>query len=181
MKLKCNDVPENIEMKYTVTLGDHLLCSELNLINKESFPVHVMGTFVSHLTVSTPDATYAVGLQGSNYYGKPPFMSEFSIIPPGFSMRDSPKLEQSWSQMALASLMSRWSQGDIENERYEDDKMIEGELCGEEEDDYSHMTEKMSRVYTSTPKKFTIIDRVRHLLFSFHSLKTYFHYFSNYA
>ncbi|KAF6154064.1 hypothetical protein GIB67_018986, partial [Kingdonia uniflora] len=30
---------------------------------------------------------------------------------------------------------------------------------GEEEDNYAQLTDKMSRIYTSAPRKFTIIDR----------------------
>ncbi|KAF9594120.1 hypothetical protein IFM89_027486 [Coptis chinensis] len=37
------------------------------------------GTWVLH---DVPDATYVVGLEGSNKFSKPPFVSDYTIIPP---------------------------------------------------------------------------------------------------
>lgn len=123
-----------VEAKFLVTLDQDSISSELIVANtKSSSAIEMSGSFISHLKVSTPDATYAVGLQGSNYHSKKPISSEFSIIPP-----------------------SLWTP----NEKEEEEGSSTEESEGEEDDDYAHMTEKMSRIYTSAPRQFTIIDRV---------------------
>ncbi|KAG6505098.1 protein NDH-DEPENDENT CYCLIC ELECTRON FLOW 5-like [Zingiber officinale] len=124
-----------VEAKFLVTLDQDSISSELIVANtKSSSAIEMSGSFISHLKVSTPDATYAVGLQGSNYHSKKPISSEFSIIPP-----------------------SLWTP----NEKEEEEGSSTEESEGEEDDDYAHMTEKMSRIYTSAPRQFTIIDRGR--------------------
>lgn len=124
-----------VEAKCLVTLDQDSISSELIVANsKSSAAIEMSGSFISHLKVSTPDATYAVGLQGSNYHSKKPISSEFSIIPPSASTR------RGYSDSLSTP-----------NEKEEE---------GEEDDDYAHMTEKMSRIYTSAPRQFTIIDRV---------------------
>ncbi|CAI9778846.1 unnamed protein product [Fraxinus pennsylvanica] len=60
-------------------------------------------------------------------------------------------------------LISRNSEGNVENT--DDDlkrttRNIE-EWEGEEKDNYKHLTDEMSRIYTSAPRKFTVIDRGR--------------------
>lgn len=118
------------------------------------------GSVISHLKVSTPDATYAVGLQGSNYRSKQPMMSEFSIVLPDTSRKGTTNSSQSLAQKALQSLFSREEIVDEkDNEPINEGFQIE-ESEGEEDDDYAHMTERMSRIYSNVPREFTIIDRV---------------------
>ncbi|XP_058105871.1 protein NDH-DEPENDENT CYCLIC ELECTRON FLOW 5 [Magnolia sinica] len=164
VELKCNDSEHMVEFKYIVTLHQDLLSSEIIVTNLKSSAVHLTGSVISHLTVSTPDATYAVGLQGSNYSTKPPLVSDFSIIPPGyFGQKKLSGSGQSWGQKALQGLFPSWGGSDKE---FDGLNTTEGgdseeEMEGEEDDNYAHLTEKMSRIYTSAPRKFTVLDRGR--------------------
>ncbi|MQM04671.1 hypothetical protein Taro_037477 [Colocasia esculenta] len=169
VELESVDPEGKAEMKYLVTLQEDLLASELTVT-----------AVITQLKVSTPDATYAVGLEGSDYRSQPPISSGVSIIPPGFS-RKEPSISGSrrpWGQKALQGLLvgthvrglhprvsvvphqlfSGWSRGDAgaqgEGEEAEGSE-------GEEDDNYHQLTEKMSRIYTSAPREFTIIDRGR--------------------
>ncbi|KAG5062401.1 hypothetical protein JHK85_003584 [Glycine max] len=73
---------DKIGLKYIVTLEQDALNSELEISNKKSLPVQMTGSILSHLTVSSPEATYALGLERSNYCSKPLFESEFMLSPP---------------------------------------------------------------------------------------------------
>jgi len=139
-----------VEVKCLVTLQKDLLGSEITVTNPRPTSLQLLGYVVSHLTVSTPDATYAIGLQGSSYHNKQPMVSDFSIIPP-----DS-RGENSLSPLArkgFDALFSGWEKrGQVRDEEMTED--------GEEDNDYAQMTEKMCRIYTSAPREFTIMDRV---------------------
>ncbi|KAK4490651.1 hypothetical protein RD792_001342 [Penstemon davidsonii] len=130
LQLICKEegINVNAKVKHIITLGKDLLTSEVIVSNSSTCSsFRLTGSVLSHLAVSTPDATYAIGLQGSDYFIRPPFDGDFSIIPPDF-----------------------------------DDKKIRTEpLEGEEDDNYKHLTEKLSMIYTSAPRNFTIIDRGR--------------------
>ncbi|XP_020100422.1 protein NDH-DEPENDENT CYCLIC ELECTRON FLOW 5-like [Ananas comosus] len=155
--------PENMaEFKCVVTLRHNLLASEFTVINRRSSSLQLLGCVMNHLTVSTPDATYAVGLQGSNYHGRRPINTEFSIIPPDSDKKiSSTSGGESWAQKAVRGLFSSWETRDgMKDEAVEEDSMIE-ESEGEEADDYAHMTEEMCRIYMSAPREFTVIDRGR--------------------
>ncbi|CAL9051088.1 unnamed protein product [Musa banksii] len=151
------------EVRCLVTLHQDLLGSELLISNTKSSPLQLTGSFVSHLKVSTPDAAYAVGLQGSNYQSRQPLSSRFSMDPPDLGRRSPSTSKKPWTQNVLQRLLPRW--GDTGEEEEEEEELNEGgdaeESEGEEEDDYARMTEKMSRIYTSAPRQFTIIDRGR--------------------
>lgn len=141
-----SSAPESMtEANCLVTLHQDLLGSEFTISNTKSSSIQLSGSVISHLKVSTPDATYAVGLQGSNYCSKWLMMSEFSIIPPDTSRKGSSISSQSLAQKAL-----QMNQG-----------FITEESEGEEDDDYAHLTEEMSRIYSNAPRQFTIIDRGR--------------------
>ncbi|KAL8142858.1 hypothetical protein V2J09_015890 [Rumex salicifolius] len=133
--------PDNeVEVQYTISLVEDGISSVFNVSNLGSSMLELRGTIISHLTVSTPDATYAVGLEGSNFYDRPPISSHFSINPPD--------VENSSIFNGLFS-----ASRDME---VEETKGSEG---GEEMNNYKHLTDKMSRIYTSAPRNFTIIDR----------------------
>ncbi|XP_072987182.1 protein NDH-DEPENDENT CYCLIC ELECTRON FLOW 5 [Typha latifolia] len=146
-----------IEVRYLVTLQRDLLASEFTITNLKSSSLQLSGSIMNHLKVSTPDATYAVGLQGSNYRSQQPVMSEFSIIPPDYYESRSPTTNQSWTEKTLEGLLfsTRKKKGDMKDEAFGDGSE------GEEDDDYSQMTEKLCRIYTSAPREFTVIDRGR--------------------
>ncbi|KAI0507303.1 hypothetical protein KFK09_013425 [Dendrobium nobile] len=110
---------------------------------------------MSHLTVSTPDATYAVGLQGSNY-SKKAKSSEFSIIPPTdlSNVQSSSAFFRSLALKGFDGLFSVW--GTTKQQDGEKEEEEEKEECN----DYFQMNEISSRIYTSTPAEFTVIDRV---------------------
>ncbi|KAF9591246.1 hypothetical protein IFM89_003197 [Coptis chinensis] len=140
-----------VEVKHIVTLHPDVLSSEVVITNYRSSALQVTGSLLSHLSVSTPDATYAVGLEGSNYFSKPPFVSDYTIIPP---------VSESRTTGAFQGLFSSRGKND-QNGAAELNKNTETEeeLEGEEKDNYAQLTEEMSRIYTSAPRQFTFIDR----------------------
>ncbi|XP_011622984.1 protein NDH-DEPENDENT CYCLIC ELECTRON FLOW 5 [Amborella trichopoda] len=150
------------EVKYIVTLKNDALYSNITLSNFTSSPQMLTGSIMSHLTVSTPDATYAVGLQNSNYCTKPPLISDFSIIPPNNNSADkASELRETWSRMVRQGLPFNWG-GRRENQEdglEKDDVSEEDE--NEEDDNFKHLTDSMSKIYTYAPRSFTLIDRGR--------------------
>lgn len=147
-----------VELKYRVNLREDTLGSELEVTNLRSVPIQMTGNMLNHLTVSTPDATYAVGLERSNYCSKPPFESEFFLSPPDFSIEGFGKI---WNFLAQKQLFPSWGTknqnlNEVENSQLEG----EGEADIEEMDNYKHLGEQMSLVYTNAPRAFTVIDRV---------------------
>lgn len=142
-----------IEVKCLVTLQQDLLGSEITVTNPRSTSLELSGSVYTHLTVSTPDASYAIGLQGSSYHTKRPIGSEFSIIPPDLR-EDKASFTQPWAQKGFDAVFSGWNN---RNQPF----MGESDEEGEEDDDFAHMTEKMCRIYTSAPREFTIMDRGR--------------------
>ncbi|KAF8398608.1 hypothetical protein HHK36_017539 [Tetracentron sinense] len=158
VELISRDSEDMVEVKYIVTLQSDVLSSELVFSNLKPSTLQLMGSFISHLTVSTPDATYAVGLEGSNYFSRPPFMSDFSIIPPVFGQTNATGSIQSWGQTTLKGLLSNLG---VRGQKDATESKQEEEIEGEENDNYAQLTEKMSRIYTSAPRSFTVIDRGR--------------------
>ncbi|GMP98662.1 hypothetical protein CsSME_00046467 [Camellia sinensis var. sinensis] len=157
VELVCSNSQDMIEVKHILTLQQDLLSSELLISNSKHSSLRLTGSITSHLTVSTPEATYAIGLEGSNFYNKPPFSSKFSIIPPESTKRNDLGSKKSWkSPTAVKQLLSAWGSENRSNEMEREEEME-----GEENDNYKHLTDKMSRIYTSAPRYFTIIDRGR--------------------
>ncbi|XP_059292240.1 protein NDH-DEPENDENT CYCLIC ELECTRON FLOW 5 [Lycium ferocissimum] len=140
-----------IEAKYMVTLQQDVLTSEIKVFNLGISSLRMMGSVLSHLTVSTPEASYAVGLQGSDFFSKPPFLANFSILPPGFGKRNNQASKKYW----VEEIFSSWG---TKNQNYEE---TEKELEGEETENYKHLTDEMSKIYKSAPRNFTVIDRGR--------------------
>jgi len=103
--------------------------------------------------VSTPDATYALGLERSNYCSKPPFESEFFLSPP------EPDQEKGLGNKIWNLLRGTKSQNynEAESSQTEDDE----DSNSEETDDYKHLGAQVSLIYTNAPRNFTVIDRVR--------------------
>ncbi|XP_008441976.1 protein NDH-DEPENDENT CYCLIC ELECTRON FLOW 5 [Cucumis melo] len=133
-----------VELKYTVTLGEDVLTSELTVCNNKQTSLELKGYILSHLTLSTPEATFAIGLEGSNFHSIPPFSSNHAIIPPDCS---------SGLTQRLQGIVSGWGK----SSQRESGEEIEGE----EMDNYKQLVDKISRIYTSAPRNFTIIDRGR--------------------
>lgn len=142
-----------------VTLHPEALATELTVTNNASAasspPMALTCSVPSHLRVSTPDATYALGLQGSDYRSVEPALSEFSIIPPGYGAARQAAAgttaRNRWANKGLDMILSGGQQ----------DRGAADEPDGEEDDDYKHMTDAMCRVYSNAPREFTIIDRGR--------------------
>ncbi|KAF9625310.1 hypothetical protein IFM89_021249 [Coptis chinensis] len=82
VELVSRNLDDMVEVKHIVTLHPDVLSSEVVITNYRSSALEVTGSLLSHLSVSTADATYVVGLEGSNYFSKPPFVSDYTIIPP---------------------------------------------------------------------------------------------------
>ncbi|KAK8589364.1 hypothetical protein V6N12_023763 [Hibiscus sabdariffa] len=154
VELISNDSEKMVEIRYIVTLQEDVLTSEISVTNSKSTPLHWTGSIISHLTVSSPEATYALGLEGSNFLSVPPFLSNFSIIPPDLDEETDSNMGQLWSQMGLKRLLSGSSQRNRKNAGEE-------EMEGEEDDGYKQLNEEMSRIYISAPRFFTLIDRGR--------------------
>ncbi|KAK9290724.1 hypothetical protein L1049_008898 [Liquidambar formosana] len=163
VELICSDSEDMVELKYIVTLQQDILSSEFVISNSKSSSLQLIGSVISHLTVSTPDATYAVGLEGSDFSSSPPFMSNFGIIPPDLGQTKKLGSSQLWDQMALRRFLSGWNaiNQNSDDEAETSQRKRDEEMEGEENDNYKHLTEEMSRIYTSAPRYFTVIDRGR--------------------
>ena len=86
---------------FIVTLQEDILSSELLVSNSQSSLLQLRGS-------SSPDATYAIGLEGSNFFNRPLFLTNFGIIPPDFGQKNESGLGQLWGQMALKGPLSGW-------------------------------------------------------------------------
>ncbi|CAH2033469.1 unnamed protein product [Thlaspi arvense] len=72
---------KEVEMKQIVTLRGDTLSVELCVTNNGISPIRLEGcSLVSYLTVSTPEATYAVGLEGSDFVETKPFLPRFGVV-----------------------------------------------------------------------------------------------------
>ncbi|MCL7026972.1 hypothetical protein MKW94_029489 [Papaver nudicaule] len=162
VELMSSDSEKTVEIKYTLTLHPDNLTSEIAVTNSTSSSIQLVGSFMSHLTVSSPDATYAIGLEGSNYLNKPPLETKFSIIPPDF--KDKPTGQgQSWVKAVFPGLLPNWgSNGNVEAGDGKSGLVkTDEEIEFEEEDNYAQMTDKMSRIYTYAPRRFSFNDKGR--------------------
>ncbi|KAJ0078730.1 hypothetical protein Patl1_22947 [Pistacia atlantica] len=160
VELISRDRADMVEVRYIVTLDESVLSSELVVSNSKSSSLQLTGCFLSHLTVSTPDATYALGLEGSDFIKKSPFSSNYVIVPPDISQENKFSISQLWSQMKfLSGLGARNEQTADEADSTSTES--EEEMEGEEDDNYKQLTEQMSRIYTSAPTNLTVIDRGR--------------------
>ncbi|MCD7450496.1 hypothetical protein HAX54_006698 [Datura stramonium] len=162
VELICRSSDGKIEARYMVTLQQDLLTSEIKIFNLGMASFRMMGSVLSHLTVSTPEASYAVGLEGSDFFSKPPFLANFSILPPGFGKRKTQASKKYRDPKSFGEIFSSWG---TNNQNYDDPEKIarqtEKELEGEETDNYKHLTDEMSKIYKSAPRNFTLIDRGR--------------------
>ncbi|CAL1356506.1 unnamed protein product [Linum trigynum] len=141
-------VEQMVEIRYTITMSDDMLSSELSVSNlNPSSPIMMKGSILSHLTVSTPEATSACGLEGSNFFPRPMFMSDFAIVPPPPPSQLGQKSGNLWGRRGR-------NQNVVAREEEEG-------MEGEESDSHKKLTEQMCRVYTNAPRNFTLIDRGR--------------------
>ncbi|KAL3534088.1 hypothetical protein ACH5RR_002549 [Cinchona calisaya] len=160
VELISQSVDRNVEVKHIITLKEDVLSSEIVVCNSTDSSLHFTGAFISHLTVSTPEATYAMGLQGSDFYCRPPVLTDFSLIHPSFGKTSSRK---AGGLMAFMEQFSLWG-GRHHKDDEPSDQMTEETaevLVGEEDDDYKNLAEEISRIYTSAPRDFTVLDRGR--------------------
>lgn len=143
-----------VEIKHIVTLKQDVLSSELIITNSKTTSVRLTGSVLSHLAVSTPEATYALGLERSNFLIRPPVFSKYTIVPPDFDKRKKSNIWQ---------LFSSWGSRnpDIADDANSTGSEGEEDLEGEEDDNNKQLTEKMSRIYTSAPTNITVLDRGR--------------------
>lgn len=139
-----------VEVKYNITLKEDTLSSEVTVSNSRSSQLELTGSIVSHLTVSTPEATYAYGLERSNFINKLPLNTKFGIIPPNSTKNKVTSSTQAWPLSSLKEFFT--TKRDIDETKEE--------TIGEEKENYKHLSGKMSAIYTSAPRNFTIIDRV---------------------
>uniref|UniRef100_A0A0F7GZN3 NDH-dependent cyclic electron flow 5 n=1 Tax=Cypripedium formosanum TaxID=53042 RepID=A0A0F7GZN3_9ASPA len=158
VELASTDPNGTMEAKCLVTLRGELISSELTITNPRPSFIQLEGSIMSHFTVSTPDAAYAVGLQGSKYCSKQAIASEFCIIPPESTKDErSSAFFRSLAEKGFDALFSGWGKKAQEGEEQGEEEGKEKEECN----DYAQMTEKTSRIYTYAPVEFTVIDRGR--------------------
>ncbi|XAR68661.1 hypothetical protein NMG60_11003864 [Bertholletia excelsa] len=157
VELVSNNSQDMVEVKHVLTLQQDLLNSDLVISSSKSSSLLLTGSILSHLTVSTPEATYAVGLEGSDFYSRPPFWTNFSIIPPEPRQEKDSKSRKLWGLGAVNDFFSTGVANETKSRPGEPDEEMEGE----EEDNIKHLTDKMSRIYTSAPQYFTVMDRGR--------------------
>lgn len=139
------------DVRIILRLQEDTLSSELIVSNSGSSELQFMGSFITHLTVSTPDATYAVGLEGSDFSDRAPLMSRFSFFPPDIDEQyKEHDLDEPWKLV--------WDEKNRQKGNNKGDN--EDGRIGEEDDSYKHLTDNMCRIYTYAPSAFTIIDRV---------------------
>ncbi|XP_057737889.1 protein NDH-DEPENDENT CYCLIC ELECTRON FLOW 5 [Arachis stenosperma] len=142
---------DKIGIKYIVTLEEDGLQSEFEVQNSMHSPLQITGSILSHLTVSSPEATYAVGLERSNYWRRPLLESEFILSPPPDSNYQE-GFGKIWNIPALQQLIPHW--GATKDQNKED-------MSGEEDDGYKNLRDKISLIYTDAPRSITVIDRGR--------------------
>ncbi|KAL8041680.1 hypothetical protein ABFX02_10G179700 [Erythranthe guttata] len=148
----------NAQVKHIITLGRDALTSEVIVSNSStSSSIYLTGSAICHLAVSTPDAAYAIGLQSSDFFIRPPFAPNSTIIiPPDFMTvdQDSTKTWLPFNKL----FATRRNEDDVDSlaRRGKPD-----EEAQEEDDNYKHLTDKLCRIYTSAPRNLTIIDRGR--------------------
>ncbi|XWS58271.1 hypothetical protein CRYUN_Cryun08bG0019600 [Craigia yunnanensis] len=70
-----SDSENMVETRHIVTLQEDVLSSDILVSNSTSSQLQRTGSLISHLTVSSPEATYALGLEGSTFLSMPPFLS----------------------------------------------------------------------------------------------------------
>lgn len=164
--LTSKDVQGSMEVEHILTLKGDLMSSEIIIRNlSASSSLRVVGSIMSHLTVSTPEATFICGLEGSDFFTTPPALTDFSLIHPSFGINKQSSLTNS-DPGAFPELFSHWSlrnethnlDGDTKNTMKDAEKMLQVE---EEDDDYKNLAQEMSRIYTTAPRSFTIMDRGR--------------------
>ncbi|KAL2335074.1 hypothetical protein Fmac_016287 [Flemingia macrophylla] len=144
-----------IGLKYIVTLEEDSLNSELEISNKNSLPLQMKGSILSHLTVSSPEATYAIGLERSTYCSKPLFESEFMLSP-------SDSGQEEGFEKLFQQLFPYWGAGQNNgSEGIQRNNEEINEEMDEEMDNYKQLSDKLSLVYTDAPRNFTVIDRGR--------------------
>ncbi|KAF5735244.1 photosynthetic NDH subunit of subcomplex B 2 chloroplastic [Tripterygium wilfordii] len=162
VELISTDTERLVDLRHIVTLEEDILRSELVVSNTNSSSIRMAGSLISHLTVSTPEATYAVGLLQSDFCGSPPFLSDFSIVPPDFGPENGFDSDQTWSDMVMKGLFTGRGARNQNNAGKAKSRRIETEEEMEEEKHtYKQLNEEMSRIYTTAPRLFTVLDRGR--------------------
>ncbi|KAJ6349451.1 hypothetical protein OIU77_006933 [Salix suchowensis] len=165
VEMVSTDAKDMVEVRYILSLREETLSSELTVSNLKSSSIQMRGGIISHLTVSTPEATFAYGLEGSDFFNRPVFLSNFGIVPPGLSQNRGFGSGQMWENLGLKGFFTGWDARNQKNGDEGKDSLTESEeMEGEENENYKNLTEAMSRIYTSAPRDFTIIDRVLFLL-----------------
>lgn len=159
VELISTDTVDKVEIRCIVTLHETALSSELLVSNLRSSSLQLTGSVTSHLTASTPEATYAIGLEGSDFFEMSPVSSNFVIIPPDDSPENNFSNGELWNPMRFLFGPGAVNEkvADAAHSSFADS---EAEMQGEENDNYKQLTEQMSRIYTTAPTNFTIIDRV---------------------
>ncbi|KAF8007362.1 hypothetical protein BT93_K1382 [Corymbia citriodora subsp. variegata] len=149
VELISRDSEGMVDVRYVLTLQAQVLSTEIEVSNLGTMPVQLRGLILSHLNVSTPDATYAVGLEGSDFFKRPPFSSSFRIVPPEVDQKG----ELDWGKL--------WEKFRPQGSASANDYRMEDKMEGEEDDNYKRLTDEMSLIYTSALTNLTIIDRGR--------------------
>uniref|UniRef100_A0A6N2KHT4 Uncharacterized protein n=1 Tax=Salix viminalis TaxID=40686 RepID=A0A6N2KHT4_SALVM len=114
-------------LRYILSLREETLSSELTVSNLKSSSIQMRGGIISHLTVSTPEATFAYGLEGSDFCNRPVFLSNFGIVPPGLSQNRGFGSGQMWENLGLKGFFTGWDARNQKNGDEGEDSLTESE------------------------------------------------------
>ncbi|KAJ6697268.1 hypothetical protein OIU85_003619 [Salix viminalis] len=107
VEMVSTDAKDMVEVRYILSLREETLSSELTVSNLKSSSIQMRGGIISHLTVSTPEATFAYGLEGSDFCNRPVFLSNFGIVPPGLGQNRGFGSGQMWENLGLKGFFHR--------------------------------------------------------------------------
>lgn len=155
--LRCCNTEGKLSVKYVVTLYDKLLTTAVLVDNVSSSPIELTSSVMTNLSLSTPDAAYAIGLRGCSYCTKAPLPSEFRIVS---NVEDESKPSSSW--LFLQHLFGT-KEGSQKRKLSTGDEEGTESLWIVEEDDFVHLRNKMSRIYFTPREQIRINDRGRRL------------------
>ncbi|KAH9331127.1 hypothetical protein KI387_003235, partial [Taxus chinensis] len=147
--LRCCNGDGMLSVKYVVTLYDKVLTTAVLVENISSSPVELTSSIMTHLTASTPDGAYAIGLKGCSYCTEPPLPSEFNIVS---NIREESKPSPGWSLMQ--NLFGKKEKRELET----GDAGVESKWVVEN-DDIAHLRNKMSRVYSTSREQMRFNDK----------------------
>ncbi|KAJ6422638.1 hypothetical protein OIU84_027579 [Salix udensis] len=136
VEMVSTDAKDMVEVRYILSLREETLSSELTVSNLKSSSIQMRGGLCSYQI----SALFLLALAKNRGFGS----------------------GQMWENLGLKGFFTGWDARNQKNGDEGEDSLTESEeMEGEENENYKNLTEAMSRIYTSAPRDFTIIDRGR--------------------